>query len=182
MKLRIALPITLGFLLAVPAFAQRPEDRKEERHDDHRDGPRANQGRIPQAPPPQRERNARPEEERHDKRVNSTPHVTNDHWYGHDRPNDRRYVVSHPFEHGHFEHIGPSYRYRVERFDRDRHRFWFPGGFYFQVADWDWDLAADWCWDCGDDFTVYDDPDHPGWYLVYNIHTGGYVHATYMGS
>jgi len=182
MKLRIALPITLGFLLVVPAFARRPEDRKEERHDDHKDGPRANQGRIPQGPPPQRERNARPEEERHDKRVNSVPHVSNDHWYGHDRPDDKRYVVSRPFEHGHFEHTGPSYRYRVERFDRDRHRFWFPGGFYFQIADWDWDLAADWCWDCGDDFTVYDDPDHPGWYLVYNIHTGGYVHATYTGS
>jgi hypothetical protein len=66
------------------------------------------------------------------------PHVTNDHWYGHDRPDDKRYRVDHAFDRGRFEHFGPSYRYRIERFDRDHHRFWFPGGFYFQVADWDW--------------------------------------------
>jgi hypothetical protein len=91
--------------------------------------------------------------------------------------------VAHPFEHGHFEHFGPSYRYHVERFDRDHHRFWFPGGFSFEIASWDWPIAADWCWDCdGDNFVVYDDPDHPGWYLLYNVHTGGYVHVNYLGS
>lgn len=68
------------------------------------------------------------------------------------------------------------------RDDGDHHRFWFPGGFYFQVADWDWPVCADWCWDCGDDFVVYEDPDHTGWYLLYNIHTGVYVHVSYMGS
>jgi hypothetical protein len=26
----------------------------------------------------------------------SLPHVNNDHWYGHDRPNDRRYAIGHP--------------------------------------------------------------------------------------
>jgi len=183
MRFRFVIPAALALLIAVPSFAQRPEERNNERQaQEHRDGPRANQGHIPQAPPPKRDVHAKPEVERHDTRVNSVPHVSNDHWYGHDRPNDRRYVVAHPFEHGHFEHIGASYRYNVLRIDRDHHRFWFPGGFYFEVASWDWGLCSDWCWDCGEDFTVYDDPDHPGYYLLYNIHTGGYVHVTYMGT
>jgi len=55
-------------------------------------------------------------------------------------------------------------------------------GFYFEVAPWDWPICADWCWDCGDDFVVYEDPDHTGWYMLYNVHTGVYVHITYMGT
>jgi hypothetical protein len=111
---------------------------------------------------------------------NVRPHVENDQWVGHDT-NDQRYRISHPYEHGHFEHFGQQYRYGVQRVDRDHHEFWFPGGFYFQVADWDWLIAADWCWNCGDNFVVYEDPDHPGWYLVYDTETGEYVHAQYMG-
>jgi len=50
------------------------------------------------------------------------------------------------------------------------------------VADWDWPICADWCWDCGDDFVVYEDPDHIGWYMLYNVHTGAYVHVSYLGT
>jgi hypothetical protein len=176
MKIRFAVPLTLALFITLPALAQRPGGEQ-------REGVHGNQGHIPQAPP-KREAHAKPELDRREGgRVNSIPHVANDHWYGHDRPNDRRYVLAHPFEHGHFEHFGPSYRYRVERFDRDHHRFWFPGGFSFEIAAWDWPVAADWCWDCdGDNLVVYDDPDHPGWYLLYNVHTGEYVHVTYLGS
>jgi hypothetical protein len=115
-------------------------------------------------------------------KVNSSQHVNNDHWYGHDAPGDKRFHVDHPFEHGRFEHFGPNFRYNVLRIDRDHHRFWFPGGFGFEVASWDWGLCADWCWDCGDDFTVYEDTDHVGWYLLYNVHTGHYVHVMYVGT
>ena len=49
-------------------------------------------------------------------------------------------------------------------------------GFSFQIASWDWDVAAGWFWDCdSDDFVVYEDPDHDGWYMLYNVHTGQYV-------
>jgi len=41
--------------------------------------------------------------------INSIPHVNNDHWYGHDRPNDKRFHVDHPFEHGRFEHLVPRF-------------------------------------------------------------------------
>ena|SRR5215471_1881124 len=90
--------------------------------------------KFPQ-PPPKREPRTPPESERRSNgHVNSVPHVNNDKWYGHDKPNDKRYHLAHPFEHGRFADIGPGHRFRVERFDRDHHRFWFPGGFYFEIA------------------------------------------------
>ena len=164
MKTHAALLAASVLFLAVPAFAQRPEERRpneqrEEEKRDHEHGPnapRANHGRIPDPPGA----------------ANHAPLLPN---------SDKRYHLDHPFEHGHFEHFGASYRYKVERFDRDDYIFWFPGGFSFQIASWDWDVAADWCWDCdSDDFAVYQDPDHDGWYLLYNIHTGQYVHVMYM--
>lgn len=144
--------------------------------------PRSNQGHIP-PPPPARNSPRAGQEAEHDRtgRVNSTPHVNNDRWYGHDRPNDPHYRLARPFEHGHFERFGPSYRYEIVRIDRDHRRFWLPGGFFFEVAVWDWPMCADSCWDCGDDFIVYEDSDHSGWYLLYNIHTGIYVHVQYLG-
>jgi len=81
-----------------------------------------------------------------------------------------------PFDHGHFAHFGPGYRYHVLRIDRFHHWFWFPGGFYFEIAPWGWPIFLDWCWNCGDDFVVFMKiPDHIGWYLLYNIHAGVYV-------
>lgn len=145
------------------------------------EAPRSNQGRIP-AQPSRRAPNAKPETERGPAgHVNSAPHVNNDHWYGHDSPNDKRYQLKRPFEHGRFADFGPAHRYSIVRIDTKLHRFWLPGGFFFEIALWDWPLAVDWCWTCGDDFVVYEDVDHVGWYFLYNIHTGLYVHALYMG-
>jgi hypothetical protein len=172
---------TLLVLGAFPVNAQQHEEHARPQ-ETQRQAPRGNQGHVP--PPPQRRdtQHAQPEYDKSNGREDRTQHVNNDHWYGHSEPNDRRYNVDRPYAHGHFEHFGPEYRYRVERIDRDAHRFWFPGGFYFQVAPSDWDLTSNWCWNCTDDFVVYEDPDHPGWYLVYNTQTGQYIHAEYMGT
>ena len=184
MNKRFALPLVV-FLFAVSpvVIAQHPNEGHEQQshassHEENK--PRANQGHVPPAPT-RREGNVEVKEDRHENgKMNGWQHVNHDQWYGHDRPDDARYHLDHPFEHGHFAHFGPNYRYRVVRFDADHHRFWLPGGM-FEVAPFDWSVCADWCWNCGDDFVVYEDPDHIGWYLLYNVHTGLYVHVTYMG-
>lgn len=174
MKTVVGLLLTSLMISASAAVAQRSGLLQQM-------APRANQGHIPAPPVARSSPDVGTEGERlEDGRINDTPHVNHDQWYGHDLPGDPKYRLVHPFEHGRFEHFGPSNRYKL-LVDRGRHRFWLPGGFYFEVAAWDWPIFLDWCWDCGDDFVVYEDPDHIGWYLLYNIHTGAYVHVQYLG-
>ena len=176
--------VAVGLLYAGSAVAQRGDQRPTEQRAQQRpaERPRANQGRVPPPPPARTNHGEVREPERLPTgHVNDVPHVNHDHWYGHESVSDARFRLATPWEHGRFDRIGPSYRFGVERIDRDQHRFWLTGRGGFEIAAWDWPLAADWCWDCGDDFVIYDDPDHPGWYLLYNVHTGVYVHAHYLG-
>ncbi len=50
-----------------------------------------------------------------------------------------------------------------------------------QNAEGDWPVTTPWCWTC-DQFVVYLDPDHPGWYLLYDVRMGEYVHAEFLGA
>lgn len=101
-------------------------------------------------------------------------------WVGHESgPGDPHYQLARPWEHGHFPGvIGARQVWRLhggtrERFAVDR--------YYFDVAPFDFGFCEDWDWD-SDDIVIYDDPDHLGWYLAYNVRLGTYVHVMYLGN
>jgi hypothetical protein len=109
----------------------------------------------------------------------NVPHVDGKTWVGHDTGrDDPSYHLDQPFAHGHFTAgIGRGHVWRLA--GGGPSRFWF-NGFYWDVAAADIAFCDGWLWD-SDDIVIYDDPDHPGWYLAYNVRLGTYVHVEYLG-
>ncbi len=164
----------------VPQRGPAPAPRMAQPRQQPQQQQRAPEQRAPeQRAPEQRAPTATPRSFRDAEGHPNAPHVHPDgQWIGHDAGKGAaEFHVDHPWEHGHFRlGFGPKHVWHLEGGNRERFGF---GGVFFSVWPADYDYVDGWNWDS--DIVVYEDPDHPGLYLAYNVRLGVYVHVQYLG-
>jgi hypothetical protein len=110
----------------------------------------------------------------------NAPHVdANDRWIGHESgPGDPFLHLDLPWENGHFAGgLGRDHVLALEGGGPER--FWLSRS-YFSVAPYEYQFCGDWLWG-RDHLVLYEDPDHTGWYVAYNVRLKTFVHVMYLG-